>query len=180
MRFRELIRSEKSNDGQSLLETALSMPLLLGVAFNLINFAYFWFMVLTLAAAPRMGVQYSAQGGAALSIGSAPTTTQVSTVVYDNLTHVVKGATTSNTAVRVCSATSAAGVDPNTHIAGCDSFGPSFSFSANTADPEAPAFVLNRVDVEYTVKPIIPGTAFHVILPSNLQFKRHVSMRSLF
>ena len=32
------------------------MPLLLAIAFNLINLGYFWFMVLTLAAAPRQGV----------------------------------------------------------------------------------------------------------------------------
>lgn len=178
--WRNLIRMERREQGQSLLETALSMPLLLGVAFNLINFAYFWFMVLALAAAPRMGVQFSAQGGASVSTSSAPSTTAVSQVVYDNMTHLVKGATSTNTAVRVCSGTSSAGVDPNTHIAGCDSFGPSFSFAANTADPEAPSFVLNRVDVEYTVTPIISGAAFNVILPSNLKFRRHVSMRSLY
>ena len=49
-----------------------------------------------------------------------------------------------------------------------------------TADPEEPSFVLNRVDVEYTVTPIIPGTAFNVLIPENLNFKRHVSMRSLY
>ena len=48
-----LTRRLKRNEGQSLLETALTVPLLLALAFNLINFAYFWFMILTLAAAPR-------------------------------------------------------------------------------------------------------------------------------
>ena len=167
-------------EGQSLLETAVAMPLLLMVAFNLINLGYFWFMILSLTAVPRMGVQYSTQGGAAIGTSSAPSTAAVKDLVYENMTNAVHGATTANTAVRVCSAKSSAGVDPNTHIAGCDSFGPAFSFPVNTADPEAPAFVLNRVDVEYTVTPIIPGTAFNVILPSTLHFKRHVSMRSLF
>jgi len=34
--------------------------------------------------------------------------------------------------------------------------------------------------VEYTVTPIIPGAAFNVVLPSNLNFHRQVSMRSLY
>src|SRR5206468_8873969 len=96
-----------------------------GIAFNLINVGYFWFMVLALAAAPRQGAQYSTQGGQAVT-SSSPSTTLVSNLVYDNMTNAVHGATTANTAVRVC--TSAKGVASN--IALCDSFGPSFSFPA--------------------------------------------------
>src|SRR5882724_846629 len=161
--------------GQSLLETAVAMPLLLGIAFNLINVGYFWFMVLALAAAPRQGAQYSTQGGQAIT-SSSPSTTLVKDLVYANMTNAVHGATASNTAVRVCS--SAKGVASN--LALCDSFGPSFSFPAVAADPEAPGFVLNRVDVGYTVTPIIPGPAFNVVLPAHLQFHRQVSMRSLY
>lgn len=177
MWLRNLIRRQTREEGQSLLETAVAMPLLLSVSFNIINFGYFWFMILTLAAAPRQGVQYSAQGGAAVGISSAPSATQVSNLVYENMTNAVHGATTSNTAVRVCSKTS--GVS-NAGVALCQSFGPSFTFNTVGTDPEAPQFVLNRVDVEFTVTPMIPGSAFGVLLPSNLQFKRQVSMRSLF
>lgn len=165
------------DDGQSLLETAVMVPLLLSVAFNAINLGYFWFMVLTLSAAPRLGVEYASQGGTALSRVSAPSTTLVSNLVYENLTGSI-GATTSNASVRVCS--SAKGVNPSTHVALCDSFGPGYSYPANVADPEAPVFLLHRVDVAYTVTPIIPGTAFNVMLPSNLTFHRQVSMRSLY
>lgn len=180
MQFPFLLRRRQDDEGQSLLETALAMPLLLGIAFNIINLGYFWFMVLTLAAAPRMGVQYSAQGGTAITTGSAPSTTAVSNLVYENMTNAVYNATTGNTSVRVCSATSSAGVSPSTGKAGCDSFGPGFTFTSVAADPEQPLFVLNRVDVGFTVTPIIPGTAFNVVLPSNLNFRRQVSMRSLF
>jgi Flp pilus assembly protein TadG len=169
-------RGSRDQEGQSLLETAFAMPLLLGVAFNLINLGYFWYMVLALSAAPRHGVQYSAQGGQAVT-SSSPSTTQVSNLVYDNITNSVGGATSSNTSVRVC--TNAKGVNAS-GVALCDSFGPGFSFSSVPADPEAPGFVLNRVDVGYTVTPIIPGTAFNVVLPSNLKFRRQVSMRSLY
>ena len=173
-------RRSKGQDGQSLLETAMAMPLLLGLAFNLINFGYMWFMVLTLAAAPRMGAQYATQGGAAGTATAVPSTTAVTNLVWDNVTNAVHGATTSTVAVQVC--TSAKGVSGtgSSTIAQCDQFGPAFTFSAPAADPEAPVFVLDRVDVEYTVTPIIPGTAFNVILPANLKFHRQVSMRSLY
>jgi Flp pilus assembly protein TadG len=177
VRFR-LIHLRRSKEGQSLLETAVAMPLLLGIAFNLINLGYFWFMVLALTAAPRQGVQYSTQGGQSVTTISTPSTTAVSDLVYENMTNAVHGATTGNTAVRVCS--TARGVDSSTHVALCDSFGPAFAFSPVDVDPEAPVFVLNRVDVEFTVTPLIPGPAFNVVLPGNLKFHRQVSMRSLY
>jgi Flp pilus assembly protein TadG len=171
-------RDVRGEEGQSLLETAVTMPLLLAIAFNLINVGYFWIIVLSLSAASRQGVQFASQGGAAATTISAPTTAAVSDLVYENLTNAINGATTSNVAVRVCS--SAKGVDPATGVALCDQFGPAFPFSAPAADPESPVYVLNRVDVGYTVTPIIPGTAFGVLLPGNLQFQRHASMRSLY
>ena len=175
--WRRLFLRKRSDEGQSLLETAVAMPLLLAIAFNIINLGYLWFTILTMSAAPRVAVQYSAQGSVSAGTTAAPSASKVSTLVYDNMTQAINGATNSNTAVRVCS--TAVGVDAATGISQCSSFGPSFSFNANTADPEEPVFVLNRVDVGYTVTPLIPGSAFNV-LPSNLNFQRHVSMRSLY
>ena len=171
------LNGRRKDEGQSLLETAICMPLLLGVAFNIINFAYFWFMILALSASPRMGAEYSTQGGQSIAVSSAPSASAVSTIVYDNMTHGVVGPTTSNTAVRVCN--SSVGIGSG-GVALCQSFGPGFTFPAVTADPEQPVFVLNRVDVEFTVKPLISGAAFNVILPANLNFQRHVTMRSLY
>jgi Flp pilus assembly protein TadG len=172
-------RGWKRQEGQSLVETAIALPLLLGIAFNVINFGYMWFLVLALSAAPRQGVQYSAQGGQAMTTTSAPDTTHVSNLVYENLTNAIKGATTSNAGVQVC--TSAKGVigSGSSQVALCDQFG---GATARTpaADPEAPTFVLHRVDVEYTITPIIPGSAFMVVLPGNLHFHRQVSMRNLY
>jgi hypothetical protein len=167
------------NAGNSLTETAIMLPILLAIAFNAINLGYFWFVGLTLAAAPRLGVEYVSQGGAALTTGSMPTTANVKSLVFDNLSNTLN-ATSSTSAIRVCSATSNGGVDSTSHISACDTYGMSYSFGANTADPEAPVFVLNRVDVVYTVTPIIKGIAFSVVLPANRTFARHVSMRSLY
>src|SRR6478736_10435972 len=94
---RHFIAWQRRDEGQSLLETTISMPLLLGIAFNLINLGYFWFMVLSLSAAPRQGVQYSAQGGASITTASAPSAAAVSSLVFDNMTNAVHGANTSNT-----------------------------------------------------------------------------------
>ncbi len=176
--WRRLFSQKRDNEGQSLLETAVAMPLLLGIAFNIINLGYFWFTILTMSAAPRVGVQYSAQGGMSAGTMVAPGASAVSALVYDNMTKAIKGSTSSNTSVRVCSG--AVGVDAPTGISLCSSFGPGFNFPANSTDPEAPVFILNRVDVGYTVTPLIPGSAFNVVLPSNLNFQRHVSMRSLY
>ena len=164
----------RRDEAQSLVETAVAMPLLLSIAFNTINFGYFWFLLLTMSAAPRVGAEYSTQGG----VTTSPGTISVSNLVYDNMTNAIRGATTSNTAVRVCS--SAKGIDTTTNAALCDSFGPAYSFSAVELDPETPSFVLNRVDVEYAVIPIIPGGAFNVVLPSDLKFRRSTKMRSLY
>ncbi len=171
------LRPFKGQSGQSLLETAIAMPLLLGLTFNMINIGYMWFMVLTIVAAPRMGVQYATQGGAAGTGTVVPSSAAISNLVYENLTHAISGATTSNATVRVC--TKAVGVN-GAGVALCDEFGPAFTFSSPAADPEAPVFVLHRVDVDYAVTPIIPGRAFNVILPGNLHFHRQVSMRSLY
>jgi len=172
--------SSRGQEGQSLLETAFSIPLLLGIAFNLINLGYFWFMVLALSAAPRQGVQYATQGGAAGTSVAAPGATAVKNLVYENLTNGINGVTNTNASVRVCSSAIGVTGTGSTQVAQCTSFGPAFGFPAITSDPEAPQFVLDRVDVEYTVTPIIPGSAFNVVLPTNLQFTRHVSMRSLY
>ena len=171
-------RRNRGEEGQSLIETAIGLPFMLGIAFNIINFGYLWFMVLTLSSAPRVGAQYATQGGAAGTAAAAPGTTAISNLVYDNLTNAIGGASTSNAAVQVC--TNAKGVNAATNVTLCDQFGPAFSFPGPVADPEAPVFILDRVDVEYTVKPIIPGGAFNVILPANLKFHRQVSMRSLY
>jgi hypothetical protein len=168
-------RGFRGQNGQSLLEAVVAIPLVLAIAFNAINFGYFWFVVLALSAAPRMGVQYASQGGFAVTTG-APSAAAVSNEVYANVTGAIYNATTSNTAVQVCSTSNRV----TNNITNCTTYGPSFSFGSPAMDPEAPVFYLNRVGVEYAVSPIIPGGAFSVVVPSNLKFNRQVSMRSLY
>lgn len=175
---RNRFRRYRSQGGQAIVETVIGLPLMLTLAFNVINIGYFWFIVLALAAAPRHAVQFASQGGVAMAVGSAPASSAVVDVVYSNMTHAVSGATTANVSVQVC--VSSNGVDASTGIAACNPYGPSYSFPSPAADPEQPVFVLHRVDVAYTVTPLIRGAVFNVLIPSDLTFRRQVSMRSLY
>jgi hypothetical protein len=59
----------------------------------------------------------------------------------------------------------------------CANYGASGSAYTPAADPEAPSFVLQRVDITYTANPPIPIGFFKVTLISSMHFHRQVSMR---
>jgi hypothetical protein len=165
--------------GNSLLETAVTLPLLLGIAFNAINFGYFWFAVLALSAAPRHAVQFASQGGAAFAGSNVPTTTSIESELVTNITNAVHGSISANVSVQVCASWVGTTGTGSSRVAQCSTSGPAHTFPAVGTDPEAPTFIMQRVDVAYTISPIIPGSAFNVVLPSNLTFHRQVTMRSL-
>ena len=171
-------RLRSREGGQSLVETALVLPLFLLITFNAVNFGYFFFVAVNLASAPREGVTYSIQGFATpaqLSLpdpGPSATDTSVSWLTYQDMAALHLSV---NAQVQVC--TKKLGVDPVTHKASCAQYGGG-SFPAPDADPEPTAFVLHRVDVKYTVNPLIPGWMFGLIIPSTA-FHRQVSMRAM-
>jgi len=155
------------------------MPVLLLFLLNAVNFGYFFLVVTNLAAAPRVGVEYSIMGGATPSAielpANGPSTNVLSSsfLTYEDMRGALNAPTT-NAAVQVCSA-SAGLVNPGTTTAkaACTNYGtiPSgFTFPAAGVDPElnagstAPAFVLNQVDVVYKFVPLIPGTPFNILL----------------
>jgi hypothetical protein len=87
----------------------------------------------------------------------------------------------STTAVQVC--TEANGLNNSglvTQNAQCTSYGAAASpaFPAAASDPESPLFVLHRVDVQYSIAPLIKAGAFGTFAP-NLTFHRQVSMRAI-
>jgi len=167
------------DSGQSLIETALLIPLVLLITFNAVNFGYFYFVALHLSAAPRSGVEYSIQGfstpaaGGLPSAGPTTTATSVSWLVYQDMSGL---SNSSGAKVQVCTkllGTSAAGT------AKCTQFPTGSTFPAPAADPEPNTFVLNRVDVSYTVTPLIPVAAFGLTLTPSATFHRQVSMRAM-
>jgi hypothetical protein len=184
--------------GQSLLETALLMPLVLLIVLNVVNFGYFYVVALNLAASPRSGVLYSIMGFStpgALSLAAAGppnTANTISHLSQQDLTGAIYDA--SSASLQVCSITiGLSGTGANTKSqcktctgTSCGSAG--VGSPAPAADPEAPNFLLHRVDVTYTFSPLIPGTPFGLaLLPMTAcsssggnvtcTFHRQVSMR---
>ncbi len=193
MRWKQLRDRWKSASGQSLIETALLVPLILLVTFNAINFGYYFLVALHLASAPRAGVQYSILGdesavpdGALPAVGPSNNTGTVSYLAYQDMSGLTG---TSGTAMQVCSIKVGALIDPGTSTqhASCTSYGAAAdpAFPAATSDPESPLFVLHRVDVQYTVTPLIGGMSFKFggvdfgLLTPGLTFHRQVSMRAI-
>ena len=187
MRTRSIFSSWSRESGQSLIETALILPLLLLIAFNAINFGYFFFVALNLTSAPRSGVQYAILGystpGQLVQPPAGPSNNQasVSYLTYQDIRGVLPNS--AGALVQVCS--SMVGVtNPGTinQKSACTSFGSGPAPSGPATDPEAPMFILARVDVVYQMQPLIPPFELLgiqlAILPS-MSIHRQVSMREM-
>jgi Flp pilus assembly protein TadG len=194
-------RLARNCSGQALVETALILPLLLLVLLNAINFGYFYLVALNLTSASRSGALYGMIGsatpaGTALPAATGTANTTVSYLTYQDLTGSLfnpGGAT-----IQVCSAQLGLNGTGSTQTAACETCTSSTSCSTSPgtgsptpdSDPEAPTFVLNRVDVVYSFSPIIPGTPFGLaLLPLSVcsssggtvtcTFRRQLSMRAM-
>jgi hypothetical protein len=171
-------RFVEENCGQSLVEVALMVPVLFVLMAYAVDFGYFFIAAANITSSARNAAQYSVLGfeGPSQStepvVGPASTTSSVAALAMSDLS-LLSSATT--TTVEVCSKT--LGMTGN--IPKCSSFGPTGPTYTPIADPEAPRFVLQRVDVTYTVQPPIPLQFFNISLLPNLAFHRQVSMRSM-
>ena len=184
------------NSGQALVETVLLMPLVLLLVLNVINFGYFFVVALNLAASPRSGVEYSILGFATPGSLILPLEGPVSSLSQRDLTGAINSPT--GATIQVCSSAigvTGSGSGQTTLCKSCTGVGPTCGGAgagspAPDPDPEAPNFTLNRVDVNYTFSPIIPGTPFGLaLLPMSAcsssggtvtcTFHRQVSMRAM-
>jgi len=190
----------RDSSGQALLETILLVPLVLLLMLNVINFGYFFLVATNLAAAPRSGVEYQMLGFATPGAFSLPAAGASSYVSQQDLTGAVNAPTGAN--IQVCSSTvglSGAGVTQTTKCQTCTGTPTGTLLSCGaistgtptpSSDPEAPNFILARVDVDYTFTPLIPGTPFGLMLlpistcssaggSVTCVFHRQVSMREM-
>ena len=197
MRTRRLARN---TSGQALIETALVLPFLLFFVLNVVNFAYFFIVGLNIVASPRSGTEYSILGfetPTSLRLPNAGPPSTINTISYlaqQDLTGAVINPT--GASIQVCTEMIGVSGSGASQVSKCMTCTGSTCGSANTgtptpnADPEAPRFMLQRVDVDYTFSPIIPGTPFGLpLLPmrncsvSNgtvtCRFHRQVSMRAM-
>jgi hypothetical protein len=177
---KRLVRREFLQDkcGQSLIEVALMVPVLFLLMAYAVDFGYFFIAAANISSSARNAVQYSVLGyegpsqSAEPVVGPASTTASVTALAMSDLSLLSSSTTTT---VQVCSKV----VGMSGNIPKCSSFGPAGTTYTPVADPEAPRFVLQRVDVTYTVQPPIPLQFFNVSLLPNLTFHRQVSMRSM-
>ena len=146
--------------GQAMIETAIILPVLLAIAFNVVNFGYFLLMAVNLAAAPRSGALYSILGPATPVATSLPSTTSVNSLTIGDLTGAFHDASTVK--VQVCSLAKGSD-DTSPYLTWCDQFN-TFTAAPPAADPEPGSFVLNQVDVVYSFPPLINSRAFNLIL----------------
>jgi hypothetical protein len=198
----------KSSSGQSLVETALILPFLLMLLFNAINFGYFFLVALNLTTAPRSGAEYGILGFATpgtLVLPPAPASAapsgnilSVGYLTYQDMTGAIHAPT--GASLQICSkilGLSGTGASQVAKCVTCSSYTGSCSAAAAAsgslapaADPEAPSFVLHRVDVTYSFKPLIPGTPFGMTLLATpictssggtitCTFHRQVSIRAM-
>lgn len=180
--MRKLSRSKRrlrGERGQSLIESAILLPFLFLLLFNAINFGYFFYVAINLTSAPRDAVQYSVLGPASPEQSPYPTASAVSTFLYNSLGNGLPGSST--TPVRICSSSVVPMLNPGTtsQTVSCKTFNGGTFSSGPDIDPEAPSFVLHRVDVEYTIQPLIAGSPFGITLLKSFTVHRQVSMRAM-
>lgn len=189
--------------GSSMIETVLIMPLLLIVVLNAVNFGYFFLITLNLTAAPRSGIEYgmigSATPGATVlppATGPSTKTTTVSYLTYQDMTGAIGSPLAAK--VQVCSKILGLNGSGTAQTAKCETCSSSTSCTTTpdngtptpASDPEAPTYVLQRVDVTYTFSPLIPPAIFNLAVLASptctstagnvtCKFHRSVSMRAM-
>jgi hypothetical protein len=188
------------------------LPLLIMIVLNVVNLGYFFLITVNLTAAARSATLYAIEGPSTPYASSLPwsggtppaprtATDTVTYLVFQDLTGALWNPT--GASVQVCSQvnTTSAGSGTNTTngalrtncelctSSGCGTAGANATgFQVPNADPEAPTFVLNRVDIQYTFSPLIPGKIFNIPLQAftgicssgaTCVFTRHAEMRAM-
>jgi Flp pilus assembly protein TadG len=177
--FEKARRFRRLSSGQSLLEVAIIMPFLVLLVAYAVDFGYFFIAAATMTSAARNAALYSVLGYQSPAQSSLPAAgpvssgTSVAAEAVGDMSSLINSSVTAT--IQVCSAT----LGTSNSLANCASYGPSAPTYTPDKDPEAPLFILQRVDVTYTVQPPIPMSIFKVSLLPTMQFHRQVSMREM-
>lgn len=175
--------------GQAILETVLSLPFLIFLLLNTINFGYMFISILNMTSGTRVGTEYAVMGSAntiSTSLPVAGDQNNVKSVAYLIYNDIRSGMANPSllAAVRVCTPSyivSGSGYQNPTSqkIANCyttNNLPPGFTppaLSASGIDDDlecpqttctGPVFSLSRVDIFYLYRPLIPGTVFNAAL----------------
>lgn len=131
----------RTSIGSALIEFALMLPVMFVMIVNTVNFGGFIFAWITVAGAARAGANYWALGRATIPGSAQPTTSEVSSVVAQEVSSLLNRSSLSVTVCRNMNGTTT-----------CTGSPPS--------DPEPTHYALGVVDVSYTYKPLIPSFNF--------------------
>jgi Flp pilus assembly protein TadG len=168
-----------STSGATLVELAVAIPILALMMAYAVDFGYFFIASASIENAARDAVEYGSAGyqtaGQETLPAGGPITSATSVSGEAVATLASYNASPTTTTVQVCS--EANGVSNN--VAQCTSYGPTGTSYTPATDPEAPHFVLQRVDVTYTVQPPVPMSFFKISLLPSMKVHRQVSMRAL-
>lgn len=110
LRARKLGARKRSSGGQSLVELAFMVPLLVILVANVVNFGGLLYSWITVANAARAGAQYAAMGVAYASYPTPPTLAQVKTLVQNDASALPNSSGT-NPAVTVCESNNGTAID---------------------------------------------------------------------
>jgi len=174
-------RSSQNSRGQSLVETAIMLPLLLLVVFNVVNLGYFFLVAINLTGASRTSTLYSIVGSATPSAsvlpspGGSSNLLSVTYLAFQDMTGALWNPT--GATLQICSpiivsagsGVNGTGTSQKANCNACDNSGCTAVAAASVnppldADPEAPTFVLNQVSITYTFRTLIPGRIFNIPL----------------
>lgn len=166
MNFRDVQKRARDTKGQSLLEFALSLPIIFLLLVNLVNFGGFFYAWITVANAARAGANYAIEGPSSASnpgtILAAPTVAKITTVIQDDIAALPNKASLS---VDICQNQNGT---VSTKAGTCTSV---------PSDPEPTSYTLTTVDVTYTYVPFIsvfsfPRLGVYLTLPPTTIYQR--------
>jgi hypothetical protein len=167
--------------GQALVETALTLPLLILLLVNAVNFGFYIYGYITVNNAARAIAQYRVYNGVAVGFPRTPTPAELNCVLNHEVSSLPNkgspgtcGSASSgwpNITVRICS-----NRNGTVNCTGGGSYAP-------PADVEPSRFALYSAEVTYTFTPVIPPFVVPGInVPASLfptTIYRHVLMRSM-
>jgi Flp pilus assembly protein TadG len=160
--------------GQSLVEVALMIPIFTVLVCYAVDFGFFFLVATSLNSAARNAMEYSIQGTSSPAQAAEPAATVVSNLAIASIG--LTSASTANVSVQVCSSSVGVNVSNNTTQCTSPSTGAGAVTGTPDVDPESPTFQLNRVDVLYTFTPPLPIPTSIFPMPT---FHRMVEMRGI-
>jgi Flp pilus assembly protein TadG len=172
MRSAAKLGNAGGDQGQALVEFALTVPLLFLLIVNIVNFGGWLYGWIAVANAARAGAGYAAIGASSVDSPGEAAATDVVTLAQ-NETALLPNWTTSNPTVTVCQNNNGAVTLLNSTSA-CPA-----GVVAPPNDPEAPAYASLAIDVTYTYTPFIPlfdfpSLGIHATLPPSTIHRRTV------